>query len=48
MNYTVNGAQVDLSLSAEEVGEVIEALEQVAPESEVLEAFQQFRREEFA
>ena len=37
-----------LELSAEEIKEVIEALELCAPSSELLAAFRQFRKEEFA
>jgi hypothetical protein len=48
MKYKVKGSSVTLELSAEEINEVIEALESFAPNSEVLAAFRQFRKEEFA
>ena len=48
MKYRVIGANVELELSAEEIGEVIDALETVDVDSELLAAFQQYREEEFA
>ena len=48
MKYKVKGSNVTLELSAEEIKEVIEALELCAPSSELLAAFRQFRKEEFA
>jgi len=48
MKYKVKGSNVTLELSAEEINEVIEALELFAPHSEVLTAFRQFRKDEFA
>jgi hypothetical protein len=48
MTYQIKGAKVTLTLSAEEIGEVIDALELVDSESELLSAFRQYREEEFA
>jgi hypothetical protein len=48
MKYKIEGANVTLELSAEEINEVIEALELCAPDSELLGSFRQFRKEEFA
>ena len=44
----VDGENVTLSLSAEEVGEVIEALELVNPGSALLADWQEFRKAEIA
>ena len=48
MTYEIEGAKVVLSLTAEEVNEVIESLEQTTSDSELLEAWYEFRKEEFA
>jgi hypothetical protein len=48
MKYKVKGSSVTLEISADEINEVIEALELCKPNSELLAAFQQFRKEEFA
>jgi hypothetical protein len=47
MTYEIVGYNVTLSLSAEEVNEVIAALEQVQPGSGLLEAWYEFRKQEF-
>jgi hypothetical protein len=44
----IDGSNVTLNLSAAEMNEVIEALELTGSNSELLEAWQEFRREEFA
>jgi hypothetical protein len=48
MTYKIRGETVTLSLSAEEVGEVIDALQLVDPDSTLLADWQKFRKEEFA
>jgi hypothetical protein len=48
MTYQIEGSNVSLSLSADEMNEVIEALELAGADSELLEAWQEFRKEEFA
>jgi hypothetical protein len=48
MTYEIVGSNVSLSLSADEMNEVIEALELANADSELLEAWQEFRKEEFA
>ena len=48
MKYEIVGANVKLTLSADEMNEVIEAPELADADSELLEAWQQFRKEEFA
>ena len=48
MTYVIEGSNVSLSLSAEEVGEVIESLELTTSNSELLQAWYEFREAEFA
>jgi hypothetical protein len=48
MTYQIKGANVTLFLSAEEIGEVVDALELCDPGSEVLAALKEYRQEEFA
>ena len=48
MTYGIEGAKVVLSLTAEEVNELIESLEQTTSDSELLEAWYEFHKEEFA
>ena len=48
MTYEIVGSSVSLTLSAEEVTEVIESLELTTSNSELLEAWYAFRKEEFA
>jgi hypothetical protein len=48
MTYKIAGHNVTLKLTAEELGEVITALSLTAPDSELLQAFQEFRAEEIA
>ena len=48
MTYVIEGSNVTLSLSADEMNEVIQSLEQTSDNSELLEAWYEFRKEEFA
>jgi len=48
MTYEIVGSNVSLSLSADEMNQVIEALELTDGNTELLEAWQEFRKEEFA
>jgi hypothetical protein len=48
VKYQVDGENVTLLLSAEEVTAVIESLELTDPNSSLSSAWQEFRREEFA
>ena len=48
MTYEIVGANVSLTLSADEMDEIIDALETVNSESKLLEAWWDFRKEEFA
>jgi hypothetical protein len=48
MTYEIVGSNVTLSLSADEINDVIEALETNGTNPELLEAWYEFRKEEFA
>jgi hypothetical protein len=48
MTYEIVGSNVSLTLSPEEMDEIIDALETVNSESKLLEAWWDFRKEEFA
>jgi hypothetical protein len=48
MTYVIEGSNVALNLSADEMNEVIEALETNGSNPELLEAWYEFRKEEFA
>ena len=48
MRYEIVGSTVKLTLSADEMHEIIDALETVNSESKLLEAWWEFREEEFA
>ena len=48
MTYEIVGSNVSLTLSVDEINEVIEALELTGGNSGLLEAWQEFRKEEFA
>jgi uncharacterized protein (TIGR01639 family) len=48
MTYQIDGSNVTLNLSAEEMNEVIESLEETTDNSELLKAWYEFRQEEFA
>jgi hypothetical protein len=48
MTYRIKGKILNIQLTEEEVGEIVAALQLADPRSEVLEAFRQFQREEFA
>jgi hypothetical protein len=48
MKYKIRGSVVTLTLDGDEITEIIEALELRNPESELLNAFRQYREQEFA
>jgi hypothetical protein len=48
MKYQIEGANVTLELGPEEIEQIITSLVLTDPEGELLAAFRQYRKEEFA